>query len=182
MEDPLALRQFKLEEDTMRKLATFLALLVTVSLAVPIAAHAQSTEVYGGYSYVRLNPGGANSNGWDASLTEKLFKVVGVTADFGGTYNSSAGVKTSLNTFLFGPQVSLPTPVSPFVHALFGAARVSSSGSSSTSFASAVGGGIDIHPIPLIGLRLIQIDYLNTHFGNTRQDDFRLSAGVVLHF
>lgn len=182
MQGPRALRKFKSEEDTMRKRVTLLALLVTVFLVVPLAAHAQSTEVYGGYSFVRLNPGGANSNGWDASLTEKLFKVVGVTADFGGTYNSSSGVKTSLNTFLFGPQVSLPAPVSPFVHALFGAARVSSSGTSSTSFASAVGGGIDIHPIPLIGLRLIQIDYLNTHFGNTRQNDFRLSAGVVLHF
>ena len=166
----------------MRKLATLLALLATVSLAVPLAAHAQSTEVYGGYSFVRLNPGGANSNGWDASLTEKLFKVVGITADFGGTYHSSLGVKSSLNTFLFGPQVSFPAPVSPFVHALFGAARVSSSGASSTSFASAIGGGIDIHPIPLLGFRLIQIDYLNTHFGDTRQNDFRLSAGVVLHF
>ena len=166
----------------MRRLAIFLGFLVIVSLVAVLPAHAQSTEVYGGYSFVRLNPGGTNTNGWDAALTEKLFKVVGITADFGGTYTSSSGVKTSMNTFLFGPQVSLPAPVSPFVHALFGAARVSSAGSSSTSFASAVGGGIDIHPIPLIGLRLIQADYLNTHFGNTRQNDFGLSAGIVLHF
>ncbi|HEV2615928.1 MAG TPA: hypothetical protein VGU63_04875 [Candidatus Acidoferrales bacterium] len=166
----------------MRRLAIFLGFLVIVSLVAVLPAHAQSTEVYGGYSFVRLNPGGTNTNGWDAALTEKLFKVVGITADFGGTYTSSSGVKTSMNTFLFGPQVSLPAPVSPFVHALFGAARVSSAGSNSTSFASAVGGGIDIHPIPLIGLRLIQADYLNTHFGNTRQNDFRLSAGIVLHF
>ncbi|MGH9864961.1 MAG: hypothetical protein ACRD4H_06050, partial [Candidatus Acidiferrales bacterium] len=154
------------------------------SLTLPLVAHAQSTEVFGGYSYLRLDtsPGSANFNGWNAALTEKLFKVVGVTADFGGTYASPGGVKSSMNTFLFGPQVSLPAPVSPFVHALFGAARFSASGASSTSFASAIGGGIDIHPIPLIGLRLIQVDYLNTHFGNTRQNNFRLSAGIVLHF
>ena len=166
----------------MRKLATFFGLLIITSLAVPLSAHAQSTEIFGGYSFVRLNPGGTNSHGWDASLTEKLFKVVGVTADFGGTYTSSPGATTRMNTFLFGPQVSLPAPVSPFVHALFGAARFSASGASSTSFASAIGGGIDIHPIPHIGVRLIQVDYLNTHFGNTRQNNFRLSAGIVLHF
>ena len=166
----------------MRRLATGLGFLIVVSLVAVLPLHAQSTEIYGGYSFVRLNPGGTNTNGWDAALTEKLFKIVGVTADFGGTYHSSSGVKSSMNTFLFGPQVSLPAPVSPFVHALFGAARASSSGTSSTSFASAVGGGIDIHPIPHIGVRLIQADYLNTHFGSTRQNDFRLSAGIVLHF
>lgn len=168
----------------MRKLAAVFGLLVITSMAFAQPAQAQSTVIFGGYSYLRLDtsPGSANFNGWNASLTENMFKVLGFTADFGGTYASPGGVKSSMNTFLFGPQLSLPAPVSPFVHALFGAARFSAAGSSSTSFASAIGGGIDIHPLPLIGVRLIQADYLNTHFAGTRQNDLRLSAGIILRF
>ncbi|MHB8526957.1 MAG: hypothetical protein ACYDD2_12470 [Candidatus Acidiferrales bacterium] len=179
----------------MRKLVSFFGFLVVVSLALPLTAHAQSAELFGGYSYVRFNtsPGSQNSNstlnfnGWNASLDVNTFKILGFKADFGGTYASPAGVGTHLYTFLFGPQLNLPTPfVSPFVHALFGGARLGSSAggvsASSTSFASAIGGGIDVHPLPLVGLRLIQADYLTTHFGGTRQNNIRISAGIVLRF
>ncbi|HVA72503.1 MAG TPA: hypothetical protein VNF02_05275 [Candidatus Limnocylindrales bacterium] len=169
----------------MRKLTAVPALLLFVLFASPLTVHAQSTEIFGGYSYVHFDtsPGSTNFNGWNASLTENMFKVFGVTGDFGGTYGSPGGVKSSMNTFLFGPQLHLPTPfVTPFVHALFGAARFSAAGTSSTAFASALGGGIDVHPFPIVGLRLIQADYLTTHFGNTHQNDLRLSAGIVLRF
>jgi len=173
----------------MRKLVSFFGFLVVASLALPLPAHAQKAELFGGYSYVRLDtsPGSQNFNGWNASLDVNTFKILGFKADFSGTYASPFGVSTHLYTFLFGPQLNLPTPfVSPFVHALFGGARLGASAggvtTSSTSFASAIGGGIDVHPLPLVGLRLIQADYLTTHFGGTRQNNIRISAGLVLRF
>lgn len=48
-----------------------------------------------------------------------------------------------------------------------------------TSFALAVGGGLDVRAGRHLDIRLIQADYLPTFFGSTRQDNFRLSFGVV---
>jgi hypothetical protein len=164
----------------MRKLSFLLGLL----LLVPLTAQAQGTTIFGGYSYVRLdtNPTKINAHGWDASFTQNMFKVIGVTAEFGQTYATITGVKTHQTTFLFGPEVHFPTTISPFAHALFGAARVSGGGASNTAFASALGGGLDLHAGHFLGLRLIQADYLYTHFGGVKQNNIRLSAGVLLRF
>ena len=164
----------------MRKLS----LLIPVLLFLPLAAQAQGTQIFGGYSYVRLDtaPSKTNFNGWNVSLTEKFFKVLGATADFGSTYASPNGVKATQTTYLFGPELSLPARVSPFVHALFGGARYSAAGTSVDSFATAVGAGIDVHAGPLLGFRLIEADYLTTDFSGTRQNDLRMSAGILLRF
>ncbi|HEV2299211.1 MAG TPA: hypothetical protein VGR72_11920 [Candidatus Acidoferrales bacterium] len=168
----------------MRKLSLLLGLL----LVLPLAAHAQGTTIFGGYSYVRLDSSSiigtskVNSHGWDASLTENVFKIIGATADFGQTYATISGVKGHQTTYMFGPELHFPARISPFVHALFGAARFSGLGSAKTAFASAEGGGIDLHAGHFLGLRVIQADYLNTHFASTRQNDLRLSAGILLRF
>jgi hypothetical protein len=168
----------------MRKLLIMLGLL----LALPLAVHAQGSTIFGGYSFVRLNTNGpfipnqTDSHGWTAAYTANMFRILGATADFGQTYATIAGVSTKQTTYMFGPELHFPARVSPFVHALFGVARVSAGGSSDNAFASAEGGGIDLHAGHFLGLRLIQADYLNTHFASKRQDDFRLSAGILLRF
>ncbi len=43
----------------------------------------------------------------------------------------------------------------------------------------AFGGGIDVSVNDKISLRVIQADYNPTFFGDTRQDNIRLSFGVV---
>jgi hypothetical protein len=86
------------------------------------------------------------------------------------------------NTFLFGPQVSFPARASPFAHVLFGGAHVSTTGTSDTSFAMAIGAGIDARIAGPLYWRVIQGDYLPTWFGNTREDNVRLSTGIVIHF
>ncbi len=69
----------------MRKLVSFFGFLVIASLALPLSAHAQKAELFGGYSYVRLDtsPGSENFNGWNASLDVNTFKILGFKADFG---------------------------------------------------------------------------------------------------
>lgn len=196
----------------MRRVPTIAALLLCpLLLAAP--TRAQSTiQIFGGYSYVRQSltfnetllcpqpvcptqTGSAhpNLNGWEISATYNPYQWIGVTADFGGGYGSVDGASTHLNTYLFGPQVRFPGPVSPFAHVLFGAAHdsVGSGGAgsgfaidagSSTAFALALGAGIDIKVVSLVSVRPIQIDYLVTRFGNSTQNQPRVSAGLVLHF
>jgi len=133
----------------------------------------------------------ANLNGWEFSGQYKLRPFVGVVADFDGNYGTLDGGKTRVHTFVFGPQVSLPAKVSPFAHALFGVAKESqdsltnpafSSLGSDTSFATALGGGIDVKATRSLWIRLLQVDYLRTNLHGTTQNQPRVSAGIVLHF
>jgi len=173
-------------------------------------------ELYGGYSYFRasievaqtgpLGPGTpcppncgtppqvaqrANLNGWELSGQYKFVPFLGAVVDFGGNYGSLHGASVREHTFLFGPQVSLPTKVSPFAHALVGIAKESqdpflsggfNSLGSDSSLATAVGAGIDVKLVPFVKLRLIQIDYLRTQLHGATQNQPRASAGIVIHF
>ncbi|HUJ82695.1 MAG TPA: outer membrane beta-barrel protein [Candidatus Acidoferrales bacterium] len=94
--------------------------------------------VFGGYSYLRFNPGngvnGANFNGGSGSIAYNVLPWVGVVADIGGYHwggSSSEGVTGSTAvSYLFGPKVSYHAgPIVPFVHALFGGVHGSISGS-----------------------------------------------------
>ena len=133
----------------------------------------------------------ANLNGWEFSGQYKVWPFVGVVADFDGNYGTLDGGKTHVHTFVFGPQVSLPAKVSPFAHALFGVAKESqdpttnpafSNLGSDTSFATALGAGIDVKAARFLSIRLLQVDYLRTHLHGTTQNQPRVSAGIVLHF
>jgi hypothetical protein len=152
-------------------------------LLLPATLHAQRVELFGGYSYLRLDSaGGVNLNGWNAALNLKAKAWLGLAADFSGHYGSPFGPSTSQHTFLVGPQLSFPARVSPFVHALVGGVRTSTAGVTDTSFAAALGGGIDSRVAPFLAYRLFQVDYLLTRFGGTTQNDVRVSSGLVIRF
>ena len=175
-------------------------------------ADAQLVEVFGGYSYVHasvpvtsgiLCPAGLacppqtfdfhpNLNGWELAGTIKPGTWFGITGDFSGHYGSVGSASTHLQTYLFGPKLSFPGPVSPFVHVLVGGAHESvDSGTtgarvilptSDNAFALAVGAGIDIKLVPFVSFRPIQFDYLMTRFNSSTQSQPRVSIGLVLHF
>jgi hypothetical protein len=163
-----------------------LTLLVGLVFAVSLTAHAQDAsdkvELFGGYSYLRTDSPGTNLNGWELSGQYKFAPFLGAVADVDGHYGSPFGPTTSVHTYLFGPQVSFPARVSPFAHILFGGAHVNSGGFTDNSFAMAFGGGIDTQLAGPISWRVIEGDYLPTWFGNTREDNVRLSTGIVIHF
>src|SRR5215467_8608908 len=140
-----------------------------------LSARAQDkAELFGGFSYMRFLS--SNLNGWEISGQYKFKDWLGGVADFDGHYGSINGIGTSTYTYLFGPQISLPSRVSPFGHLLLGGAHISEAGFGSSSFSMAIGGGIDI------GLfhdqfywRVIQTDYLMTQFASHAQNNFRAS-------
>lgn len=143
------------------------------------AVQAQSkAEVFGGYQYFRPD-GGPNLNGWNGAFTGNFNKNFGITADFSGTYGSGL----NFYTYAFGPKVTADLPVvKPFVHALFGGARVSGGGGSANGFDTMLGGGLDAGHGHL-AFRVIQADWMLTRFsGFNDKKNIRVSTGLVLRF
>jgi hypothetical protein len=163
------------------------SLLLLAALFFSIAAHSQSLtdkiEAFGGYSFMHLDTSPSfNSNGWEISGQYKLNSWLGGVADVDGHYGTLAGFSANQHDYLFGPQVSLPAPLSPFAHVLIGGSHVGVGGGSSNSFASAIGFGIDTTVAPQISWRIVQIDYIHTHLFNTGENNTRVSTGIVVHF
>lgn len=157
------------------------------------------------------------AQGFEVSATKYVSKRVGLTADFSGTYHRERQVignalfrtNHSVYNFLGGPHVRFTNKsrITPFVHALFGAARVrtkyqeindadpGNATDSSTRFAMSFGGGFDVRVSERVALRVFQLDY-NPVLGKDRRvvandgtvidlqgraqnKNFRVSVGVV---
>jgi hypothetical protein len=165
-------------------------------------AQVPSANVFVGYSYMSADlPGNrANLNGWNASVEGKVMPLLGIVADFSGNYGSQnssqftsclggvlgASCSVHEDNFLFGPQFGVSLgKFRPFVHGLVGASHISESAAgfsgSDTSFADALGGGVDYHLIPRISWR-VQVDALQTRFFGTTQENVRVSTGITIHF
>jgi hypothetical protein len=186
----------------MRKIAV--AVGVVASFAGLAAAQIPTSgNVFFGYSYYTTNLSSidrANTNGWEASVEGKLIPWVGIVADFDSHYGSQNFVGSCVapvpsgpcpfsadvteHNFLFGPRVSFSIGrFRPYAEGMIGAAHVSVNNGvgSDTSFASALGGGLDYKIIKLIAWRF-QGDYINTRFFSTSQNNLRISTGIVARF
>ena len=177
----------------MRKILFASLFVLAMSLSV-FAQSSSKMDVFGGYSFVRFNPGNGadavNHNGWESTATFNLNEKFGIAADFNGSYHSENGASNHVYTYMFGPQINLGNSKSnPFVHALFGAARDSvkadvlgvSVSTSENAFATALGGGYDWRASDTVSIRLFQADYLMTRFGSQSQNNIRLSFGITFH-
>lgn len=170
------------------------ALLCGVMLLSGVAVSAQDNpkvEVFGGYSYVHLSDSSvdlsANANGGSGSVSFNPNNWLGVVGDFGGYEGSQSGSSFNVISYMFGPKVAFRSSgrFTPFVQTLFGGARLSSGGFSENGFAMAIGGGADANLTPHIGVRVIQAEYFLSKIndgGNNRQNNVRISAGVVFRF
>lgn len=164
-------------------------------------------SVFAGYSFSSTNdaasitgvgvPGTANLNNWEASLEGKFRPWLGAVADFGAGYGSDNRAFTPLTcatpcpfegnsvrryTYLFGPRVSIPAGrFTPFAHFLLGGAHANIRGDTDTSFATAVGGGLDYRLIHGLAWRM-QLDNLHTNFFSIGENSLRYSTGVDLRF
>jgi opacity protein-like surface antigen len=180
----------------MRKLSLLLAIMFVFCVGA-FAQTDSKAEVFGGYQFTSVDDslngnGHVALNGWDAAVTGYLKPNFGITADISGAYGTpnefGFDVKTKDHFFLFGPTVRTTGSdrANVFAHALFGAAHASGeiAGATATdnAFAMALGGGLDLKTSRNISLRVGQFDYLYSHFGGEKQNNFRYSAGVVFHF
>ena len=190
----------------MRKLFFIAAL----TLALPIIAQAQEAprvEVFGGYSYMRLDNDGSgldrDLNGFNVSGNITVYgKRLGIKADISGHFGQITFAPGVSNIdqrqflFLFGPQFSLRKSgkIRPFVHTLFGFENLRLNNDvigdvTDTGFAFAAGGGVDVKALSSrLSLRLVQADYVLTKFsdsaasGNNTNNNLRISTGLVVRF
>jgi len=161
------------------------SLLCFVLVGLAYAQVPTSGNVFFGYSYLssQVVPGNnINLNGWNGSLEGKIFPFVGLVADLDGHYGSGL----SQHDFLFGPRVSVSVAkLRPFAHALIGVSHISDNSdgisTSSTSFADALGGGLDYKVARIFAIR-IQADDLQSRSFSRTQNNFRLSTGLVFRF
>jgi opacity protein-like surface antigen len=176
----------------MRKFFVLAALLVLVSGAALAQDHPKA-EIFGGYSFLRVNPGSGVSGenvpaGWHASVAGNVNDWFGFAGDFSGHYKTISGVSGKAHTFTFGPRISYRKneKVTPFAHAQFGGINASAAGfglgASETAFAMNLGGGVDVKINDNFAFRVAQFDYLMTRFVSDSQHNFRISTGIVIRF
>ncbi len=188
------------------------AVFLSLALVCSATAQAPKVEIFGGYSVEHIAPCGSTTtsgqgfscglelgeltsskgyfHGWNGSATAYFNRFVGITADVAGHYGPFGSNSNARYSFLFGPTITLHTPViNPFAHALFGVVKeTAGSAFSDTSFSKpefAIGGGIDVGLSRRLALRPIQLDYewqKNPTNGLSNPTGLRLSAGVVLKF
>jgi opacity protein-like surface antigen len=171
-------------------------------------AEQPKNEFFAGYSYqsadintLTVDPRRTGQDGVNLEYTRNITRHIGITGDASAhfhrdTSSTSVGTFTSRRDqyFLLGGlqfRTGSSSRVQPFAHALFGASLfrgftsdIRPSGNvytmdDATSFAMAFGGGLDIRVNKRIDLRLIQADYTPTFFGSGRQNNFRLSVGII---
>jgi hypothetical protein len=156
-------------------------------------------DVEGGYASIRstvspLKCGCFTADGGNGSMVYHLTEYFGVAGDGARVWAPSTATQRGLNltTYLGGPQVSalVMGHFLPFGHFLLGKAQADGlatlRGSGSTSaFADAWGGGVDLVLNHDTSVRLAEIDEDITHFREAmgpRQSNVRLVFGVVFHF
>ena len=192
----------------MRRLSQVIVLMLigfSASAIFAPAAKAQDEKFEFGvdYNYVRANgpPGGCGcfsmngGNAWAGyRLTDGVSAVGEFSAQHAGNIDGS-GEDLTLFSYLFGPRYTFRKSDrwQPFGEVLLGGAHAtgtfepSFSGASGSfnSFSLVAGGGLDIHIVRHIDIRAIDADYYLTRFPNGvngRQNNLRISAGVVFRF
>jgi len=176
-------------------LAKKCALIVFALLWAGASSRAQDNprfEVFGGYSYGQLNPGGrlvAQSNpegkhfglsGWHAAAQTRVYKDLGFVVDFTGYAGTSdvelAAEHSRYNSYLAGPQYNFRRlgHLNLFAHGLVGVARdrvYLKTGNPADDqhrarFAGAFGGGVDVGLAEHVAIRAIEADYVLNSFPN----------------
>jgi len=147
-------------------------------------------------------------SGLNVSVTGYLTKGFGVTGDFSAHFKTNkiadplgGNIETNIRVFniVGGPQYKFRnnSRITPFARALAGVAITraklkvpslnSTDSASSTDFALAIGGGLDVRVNKRVDLRVFQADYNpiflrrgnELGFGSARADNVRFSFGVV---
>lgn len=187
----------------MRRFA-FVCFALFVFAAVA-SAQVPSGNIFFGYSYENTNSttfnltsSRPNLNGWEASVEGKWLPWFGIVGDVSGHYGSQNFTELTPNgpaninvtgheqEYLFGPRVSIPVgKFTPFAEGMVGFAHIHTGGTlpgpANTSFASALGGGLDYRLLKPLAVR-VEGDYIHTSFFSSAQNNLRLSFGVVLRF
>jgi hypothetical protein len=167
------------------------------SQAPNATGRSQQLDLAGTYSFVQANSssfgGRFNLNGGSVSVSYSLNDRFTAIADLGVFRFPELPMQTksTMYTYLFGPRITLRKSdhLIPFAQILFGGGRLNANSSGLTAgenaFVAAIGCGLDVPFRSHLIVRVVQVDYLLTHFANggnssAIQNNFRISAGLVV--
>lgn len=164
-------------------MARKLLILLVFFLLFSISAKTQSIGLFGGYSFEHLGTSpGRNLNGFEIAAQYKFTNFFRVTADLDTHFGFPTSPDGRTLHFMVGPEIAFPARISPFLHVMAGIGNVHDNGFTGTSFAAAIGGGVDMHIAPLLSWRMFQYDDVITHFFGGTQHSMRVSTGIVIRF
>ncbi len=171
----------------MRKAMWLVALVPFLTLPA-MAQELPLVEVFGGYSYQRadINRTDLALNGWTTSVSQNVNNWFGGVLSVSGYYAHPSGTRVNVHSFMYGPLFTYrrTKTFTPFAQFQLGVVRGSKGflgiSQSDTDFGIAAGGGLDVRVNDMVAIRVFQVDYLSTPFLGLREDNLRLSAGIVL--
>ena len=172
----------------------------------PVSAQAQQfphSELFAGVSYSNFNlgpqtaafaPTGHNYYGLDTALSINPKSYLRLFLfDLGWQHGHSVFSEGIGNAqVLFGPQFVLRrTRMNVFTHTLVGLTNTHLGGcgfggpctvhrQNRTNFALGFGGGVDLYLSRRLAVRLVQTDFIPARLAGRWENNFRISAGVVL--
>ena len=183
-----------------KRIAIFVALVMMS--AAGFAQLPTSGDAFIGYTFNSANSGWSNTgnlNGWELSLEGNFAPHFGLVGDVGTQYGTlqmpkthifggsgTVDVTTRVVSYMFGPRVSMTAGrFSPFAQAMVGLGHLHEDSLeyvfAESCVADAVGGGVDYRIVRAISWR-VQGDLMQTRFHGSRQEDTRISSGVVFKF
>jgi len=193
----------------MRKLLSVGTLILGLCVAAAAADDAPKVEVFGGVSFLHIDTMGLNNQGlkanyagWDSEFQFNINKLLGITADIGGNYGRlEPNIKNSHTyTYVFGPTFSFRREhATIFGHTLFGENSTNiittagaGTSNSTSAFAMAWGGGLDLNVNKTFAIRLGQLDWLYTRHDlslvnvnglqlKDHQNNIRYAGGITIN-
>ncbi len=112
-------------------------LAVSLFAIAAVAQDVPRTELFVGYTYVRINEGPSNvpsvsANGGGGQFAVNFGKWFGFVTDIGAVHNGNVGgynFDTTMTNFMFGPRISIRkhSRVTPYFQTLFGGVHSSNS-------------------------------------------------------
>jgi hypothetical protein len=107
-------------------------------------------ELFGGYEYLHLNPGGTGCHGFGANLAYNLNNWLAAVGDLGVCKETGGSTFHNVN-YLFGPRFHHHSygKVTPFAQVLLGDQHAAGINLAFDSFAMTLGGGADYNEIAL---------------------------------
>jgi hypothetical protein len=157
--------------------------------ATASASGSNKADLFFGYSRLGSNAFSSNTgalNGWEASLHVKTYPFIGFEGNLSHYGIGAAPAAPHPTIFLFGPRVTLGTPVFQlYGHFLGGGAHADSSNTpkgSAGALTYALGGGVDFQAVPFLSWRFAA-DYLGV--SGTKPTDsrpVRFSLGAAFRF
>ncbi len=160
-------------------------ILAAVALALLLAgpAHAQGIVVAAGWAPTTIS---AEANS-ETATTGAMFNVaasvvpfVKIVGDLGYAQKNGGKLYTATGGLRFGIPTGGVPKVKPFVEGLVGVEYLTGGGESSTpGLAYGFGAGVDVKPVPVVGLRL-QVNYFRAKQFGLSFNQIRFGVGISL--